>query len=385
MATPKRKLSTSWRARVRTRACGLRSTARLAAEHQELAIDEDGTPQPDGTEDQRCQAVIYRAVVDHANKAVKYTGRRTNPRQWLNGALIEAAWADIHEADVQLIELFTDDHLIGRIPEVLDTVRAYLPADDGRRVALEQWWKMFDPQGTCGQVWQCRAPGGTPPTKPTVDHQHRELISTALRAAYTRADNEHGRVRSFRNVLLGTAIAIMVLLVGIGVVGLVSPPSVSLCFTKIGQSSSPTASTPPAMLICPTGQRETPNGPSGSDVFLVELVGLIGASLAGVRAITGSRKVATPYSLTVTQAALKAATGAATAVIGVLSLSAGIVPGLSQLQSQAAILAYAVVFGYAQQLLTGVIDQRANDILQAASPATKARPTEASGDDAPDR
>lgn len=353
----RRALSTPWRARVRTRACGLRSAARLAAEHGGLAIDDNDVPRPDANEDQRHLAVVYRAVTDHAKKAEKCGSRFSTPRQWLNGSMIEAAWAEIHEADVQLIELFTDDHLLGRMPEVLGTVRAYLPPEDTRRVALEAWWQKFG-DGT------------------QVDHEHRELVATTLRAAYLYGDTEHGRVRGFRNVLLGTAVAIMVLLVGLGFVGLVSPHSVSLCFTKAGQPAAATSSptTPATILICPTGERD---GPSGWDVFLVELVGLLGAALAGVRAIANSRKVATPYSLTVTQAALKAATGAATAVVGLLFLSAGIVPGLSQLQSQAAILAYAVVFGYAQQLLTGIIDQRANDVLQAASPVTQARSADA--------
>jgi hypothetical protein len=352
----RRALSTPWRARVRTRSYGLRSDARLAAEHRGLAIDDNDVPQPGQNADLQYLAVVYRAVTDHAKKAEECGSQSSGPLQWLNGSMIEAAWAEIHEADVQLIELFNDDHLIGRIPEVLGTVRAYLPPEDTRRIALEAWSKAF--------------------TGTVVDHEHRELIATTLRAAYLFSDTEHGRVRSFRNVLLGTAVAITVLLLGIGFVGLVSAHSVSLCFTKAVESTTTTPAKP--MLICPTGERdEVLNGPSGWDVFLVELVGLIGAALAGVRAIAGSRKDITPYSLTVTQAALKAATGAATAVVGMLFLSAGIVPGLSQLQSQAAILAYAVVFGYAQQLLTGMIDQRANAMLKAASPVTPAGPAAA--------
>jgi hypothetical protein len=69
---------------------------------------------------------------------------------------------------------------------------------------------------------------------------------------------------------------------------------------------------------------------------------------------------------------LKATAGAATAVIGVMFFSAGIVPGLGQLPSQAVILTYAVLFGYAQQLFTRVIDQKAKAVLQAASPTSPA-------------
>jgi hypothetical protein len=41
------------------------------------------------------------------------------------------------------------------------------------------------------------------------------------------------------------------------------------------------------------------------------------------------------------------------------------VPGLSDLDSQEQILAYALVFGYAQQLLTKMIDQRAQHVLDS--------------------
>jgi hypothetical protein len=41
------------------------------------------------------------------------------------------------------------------------------------------------------------------------------------------------------------------------------------------------------------------------------------------------------------------------------------VPGLSELDSQRQILAYALVFGYAQQLLSRLIDNRAHTILNS--------------------
>ena len=72
---------------------------------------------------------------------------------------------------------------------------------------------------------------------------------------------------------------------------------------------------------------------------------------------------------------LKATAGSTTAVIGVVFLGAGIVPNVGQLPGQAAILAYAIVFGYAQQLVTGIVDKRADAVLPAASPATPAPAT----------
>jgi hypothetical protein len=46
-----------------------------------------------------------------------------------------------------------------------------------------------------------------------------------------------------------------------------------------------------------------------------------------------------------------------------LFVRGGFVPGLSQLDSQPQILAYAFLFGSAQQLVTRLIDRQAQDIL----------------------
>jgi hypothetical protein len=46
-------------------------------------------------------------------------------------------------------------------------------------------------------------------------------------------------------------------------------------------------------------------------------------------------------------------------------LGGGFVPGLSELDSQRQILAYALLFGYAQQLGTRFIDDRAQSILDS--------------------
>jgi hypothetical protein len=42
------------------------------------------------------------------------------------------------------------------------------------------------------------------------------------------------------------------------------------------------------------------------------------------------------------------------------------VPGLSALDSSAQILAWAIIFGYAQQLLTQLVDRQANTVLDNA-------------------
>ncbi|MEV7908536.1 hypothetical protein AB0P04_43795, partial [Streptomyces anulatus] len=83
-------------------------------------------------------------------------------------------------------------------------------------------------------------------------------------------------------------------------------------------------------------------------------------------------ELSTRYSLAVVQNLLKAPAGVATAVLGLLILNSGFVPGFSGLGSQPAILVWAMAFGYGQQIVTRFVDQRADTLLTAASPLTPA-------------
>ena len=69
-------------------------------------------------------------------------------------------------------------------------------------------------------------------------------------------------------------------------------------------------------------------------------------------------------------ATLKLPTGALTAVLGLMLMRGQFVPGLSALDFAAQIIAWAIIFGYAQQLFTRLVDQRAQTVLDGAAPAT---------------
>ena len=119
--------------------------------------------------------------------------------------------------------------------------------------------------------------------------------------------------------------------------------------------------------VCPS--RETGAEPSAGDVGTVVLFGLLGASITSIslvvrRAPPSSVPMA---SIRVSQAVLKAATGMMTAVLGLLFLRAGVIPGFTQVDTRSQILVYAVVFGAAQQLVTRFIDSRSNELLAAVT------------------
>jgi hypothetical protein len=62
---------------------------------------------------------------------------------------------------------------------------------------------------------------------------------------------------------------------------------------------------------------------------------------------------------------LKLPAGALTSVAGLLLVHGQFVPGLSDLDSQGQILAYAVVLGFAQQFATQYVDRKAQSILNS--------------------
>jgi hypothetical protein len=96
------------------------------------------------------------------------------------------------------------------------------------------------------------------------------------------------------------------------------------------------------------------------------------ATAAAVRGLKGSSE---RYGLPVALAALKLPTGAITAFLGLLLMRGQFVPGLTALDTSAQILAWALVFGYAQQLFTRFVDQQGQTVLENVRGADRPQPS----------
>ncbi len=175
-----------------------------------------------------------------------------------------------------------------------------------------------------------------------------QLLAVVATATYNAQDDAHTRLRSFRNVLLLWAAILLLLDVCIAVLAAVEPRLVPLC--EPGSES-----------VCPSGG----SSPGIVDAMLVMLVAVVGAALSGAQALSSLRSTRSAYDVPLAQALLKLPAGAATAIVGLLLVAGGLVPGLQRLTSQPTILAYAAVFGAAQQLVTRFVDQRAQKALQS--------------------
>jgi hypothetical protein len=174
------------------------------------------------------------------------------------------------------------------------------------------------------------------------------IVVDTLRAIHLETDNVYSKARVFRNVLYG-ATAVLVAVVGVLIiVGVIKPFALPLCAPESASDK-----------VCISGKAY----PSGGDILLTLFFGAIGASLSTIATISRLGPFLDPHGTALAQALVKVPTGAVTAVIGTLVTTGGGwyvtigVPG-----KQAGIILVAFLFGYAQQLLTRVADQKGQEI-----------------------
>jgi hypothetical protein len=337
---------------------------------------------------------------------------------WARRARLERAFGQLDAAEAALLSRAGDTYLLGLLPAVMNHVAAHLPTSNAERLWVEQLAKV-------------------PPNPLT--NEHRTGLTSAFTAASAAARREQSRLRSFRNIVFITFLALTVLAVWLVRVGETKPPWIPLCFAPqtLGKVVCPTQETalPPTAggtgsgtgdeageapatatattNTTPTTETETeaaggdesgtatatggespeasatgtaaPTGAVASqgtelddvvdrtaqphDLRVVMLLGLAGAAVTGAATLRRMRGTSTPYMILVALILLKLPTGALTAVLGLVLLSAGFVPGFSALDSSAQILGWAVVFGASQQLVTGLVDKKAQSVLDSVGSA----------------
>jgi hypothetical protein len=288
-------------------------------------------------------------------------GRMAN---WWRGTLVEAAYRNMHTARAQLIDLMDANELRAEIPMVVARANATLHRDDPRRTTVEEL--------------EAETVEGLRP-------RMRRVVGDS----YEKLDLEHAQLRSFRNILLIAALFIAVITAGTIVFVSLHPALMPLCFDReVATGVEPLATTVTGK-NCPTSSGDAA-GPGGSDILVVAALGALGGALAATLSIRNLRGTSTPYDVPVALAFLKVPLGALTAILALVAIQGDFVPGLSILDSQGQILAYALVFGFAQQAFSRLLDQRAQDLLEGlpggastepAPPGAKklARPDQAAG------
>jgi hypothetical protein len=315
------------------------SVAADRIEHR-LAISTSGAVSP-----AQLQAKIaidnHLAIVRDACTRTGRIGRRGSRDRW-RGTSVERAYLNLHSARIFMVDVVPDPDLDAVVPDITTRLAMALDRNDPRRVDLERMLHT------------------------TKGDARRSALKQAMETAYDASDEEYVRLRDFRNIIILAAVAITIL-TGL-LVGAVAryPNAIPLCFqpgvtvatTTGSQTTLPSGQ--PVQSVCPSGDRQRP---TSGDVLIVAGLGALGGALGALVAIRNLRGTSTPYSVSTALAVLKVPSGALCTMIGMLLLSGGFVPGLTNLDDQRQILAYALIFGIAQQLVTRVADNRAQQIL----------------------
>jgi hypothetical protein len=298
------------------------------------------------------------ALINKARQAsLKQDPKPRALANWWRGVLVEAAYRNLHTARSQIVDLYDKNELDAEVPVALSRAQKSLDRDDLRNTTVEALT-----------------------AEPA--EQLRPKLRLLIDESYQAQDGQHAQLRSFRNIVLLSAILIT-LLVGLTVIVVAYHPTwMPLCFPNEVETSpepEPVTDTEPTIVTtvvgknCPTS--EGPDGaPSGADIVVVALLGALGGALAASVSIRNLRGTSTPYDLSVALAWLKFPLGAFTAILALVAIRGDFVPGLSVLDSQEQILAYALVFGFAQQVFTQFLDKRAQTLLEEMPGGTAAKP-----------
>ncbi|WP_309116811.1 hypothetical protein [Saccharothrix sp.] len=286
-----------------------------------------GPPDPLDPESRQWREVAEQeaAVVD--DMINREESRLRTVASWWSGWHIERAWRSLHEAEIAVVA--AGDGFLGRLPGLKARVAENLDEDDPRRVALEEL-----------------RPGEFPLSI------EREIVVDALRAAFDKSDFAHAGSRALRNKLIAASFVLFVVNTLLGIIGLVKPGLIPMC---VGSERLPT--------VCPSGRTA-----AGADVWLIQVLGAFGAILSAVVLLLRRRPSLSPYVMIGYQATIKILLGAALAVIGILALGAGVTTGLIGVASQAALLLWAVILGYSQQIATRLLDSYTDRVMDQARP-----------------
>jgi hypothetical protein len=326
--------------------------------------------------------------LDEARQAAGIPVRQPRAARLANvwsGALVCCAFANLHAAKVVLVDLYAEEDIQAAAPGVLARLQACLPSDDQRRRRAEALFGSqisAVPSDTRSQGWPNgekriqpaeRGPlaSGTQAGCSTGDLAlRRSSLRDAMQVSYDAADEQYARVRSVRNVLITGAVLLSLLVIAVCLVGARYPKAIPLCSSPSSTTAAAAANAP--RIVCPTSEMAATSAPRAGDVGVIALMGVLGAALSATLAVQKLRGTAAPYAVPVALAFFKLPAGALTAIAGLVLIKGDFVPGFSQLDSQGQILAYAIVFGVAQHLVTRFVDQRADDVV--SSLPSKERP-----------
>lgn len=297
-----------------------------------VRVDVTVAPRPSAALPSKVRAAHTSAVCEAlqaAGKAICPPGPWKRTWAWWTGTAVTAAWGAVHHAEAGLVPVEDDAAVRTSLPPLLAWVQEVVPSGD-QRARYE------------------RELAGFMNASLPLD---RTVVAQAYQDAIRANNDKHANLRAFRNLLALVTGGLFVLVVAFGIMHALDVDFVSLC-------ANPAAASKTATAPCLLGSHPHPR-----DVGEVELIGALGGLLSIAFGLGDSGPPPSRYNPRPQQAMLKPVAGAATALIGVLVIQSGILVAPVTSVSEPLLLAYAAVFGFAQQLLTQFIDRRAGTLL----------------------
>lgn len=342
----------AWGQRTRMRLAELESLCELMASRPGAA------PNADRLRDQALELL---------RRAERSLGRH---RPWPGkaGAVVDAVETGMNSAYCLMLSYMPLADFQAWLPELMTLIEEHLSRADNRLIQAQRVFTQAQ------QEFEKQDPS-------PVTETQRTLVVAAVRAALGAQQHNLVKLRSFRNTVVVATVVMFLLAIAIAYMAYKNPNRVPLCFTPNGE------------FVCPIEEtRPLPAEPSPSeayqdadswkkyeeahaqataettdrwDYFVVELAGLVAAALAAAMSLRRFRGTSVPYGVPLAMGVLKLPTGALTALLGLLLMKGEFVPGLSALDSSAQIVAWALVFGYSQQLFTHLVDERGKALINA--------------------
>jgi hypothetical protein len=298
--------------------------------------------------------------LDRAESVIDFDTHRRGP----SGSHVTAAQLHFNTARSLWLHSLSPTELQPYLPGMLSLVREHLAPGDQRRAAVERIAQYVD---------RGKGKGGRD------EWANVDLVRLieAVDAAQEVELLEKLRASSFVRILYWMIASLFLMAGFVAVLTWFREEAVPLCFNpqlpinkiekgqQITQFSvvcpTRTASVVPENQLAEISKKNT----TREDYIVVEVVGLLAASFTAASVLRKIRGTSTAYPIPVALALLKLPTGALTAVLGLLLMRGGFVPGLSALDSSAQIIAWAAVFGLSQELITKFVDKRGQAVLEA--------------------
>lgn len=288
------------------------------------------------------------ALADHARGCLSKARARVeseveSPRSWWTGHLIEGVWSRLRQAETDLVCLSDDVaklHSLATRAQT-DAARVGLTEADPARKAVREFRTA---------VAKVRA-GSTAPDDVARIDDYRFAIKELFAQAH-RVSAEHNQIaRQLRNQYLGVWLVL------------------SVVTSVLGGA---------AWILDSTFGLPTPDGWEATDGALVPALlaaGGLGGLVGGIELLKQSPTFVGTQHLAVPQALAMVAFGTLAGVIGVVALDGFELEGIETdigRMSMVVLFGLAIALGYAQRVVIGVLDKRADLVLEERTAGTAA-------------